>query len=40
MTTTTLSQPADVSAFSFVQDAIKGFRRSRPRRPAQALAEP
>jgi uncharacterized protein YjiS (DUF1127 family) len=31
MTTTTLSQQAEVSAFSFVQDAIKGFRRGRAR---------
>ena len=31
MTTTTLSKPAEVAAFSFVQDAIKGFRRSRLR---------
>lgn len=31
MTTTTLSNPADVSAFSFVKDAIKGFRRARSR---------
>ncbi len=31
MTTTTLSSPAEVSAFSFVHDAIKGFRRSRLR---------
>ena len=31
MTTTTISSSADVSAFSFVKDAIKGFRRSRLR---------
>ena len=31
MTTTTLSKPAEALAFSFVQDAIKGFRRSRSR---------
>jgi uncharacterized protein YjiS (DUF1127 family) len=31
MTTTTMFNPADVSAFSFVGDAIKGFRRSRLR---------
>ena len=31
MTTTTLSNPAGVSAFSFVQDAIKSFRRNRAR---------
>ena len=31
MTTTTLSQQAEVSTFSFVKDAIKGFRRSRSR---------
>lgn len=31
MSTTTFSKPAEVSAFSFVQDAIKGFRRSRLR---------
>jgi uncharacterized protein YjiS (DUF1127 family) len=31
VTTTTLSHQAEVSAFSFVQDAIKGFRRSRAR---------
>ncbi len=31
MTTTTLSKPAEASAFSFVEDAIKGFRRSRLR---------
>jgi uncharacterized protein YjiS (DUF1127 family) len=31
MTASTLSKPADVSAFSFVQDAFKGFRRSRLR---------
>jgi uncharacterized protein YjiS (DUF1127 family) len=31
MTTTTLSKPAEASAFSFIEDAIKGFRRSRLR---------
>lgn len=31
MTTTTLSKTAEVSAFSFVQDAIKGLRRARAR---------
>ena len=31
MTTTTLSHQAEVMAFSFVGDVIKGFRRSRSR---------
>jgi uncharacterized protein YjiS (DUF1127 family) len=31
MTATTMSKPAEVSAFSFIGDAIKGFRRSRLR---------
>ena len=31
MTATNYSKQADVSAFSFVKDAIKGFRRSRLR---------
>ena len=35
MTTTILSKPAEVSAFSFVQDAIKGFR-ARARAPPSA----
>ena len=37
MTTTTFSKPAEVSAFSFVQDAIKGFRRSAPARPSASI---
>jgi uncharacterized protein YjiS (DUF1127 family) len=44
MTTTTMSNPAEVSAFSFVGDAIKGFRRSRlraaQRRYLLSLADP
>ena len=31
MTATNYSKQSDVSAFSFVKDAIKGFRRSRSR---------
>ena len=31
MTATNYSKQADVSAFSFVKEAIKGFRRSRSR---------
>ena len=37
MTTTTLSKPADVSAFSFVQDALKGLHRARARSAARTL---
>ena len=37
MTATTLTNRAEVSTFSFVQDALKGLRRTRARAAARTL---